>query len=404
MPAYAFEALSADGQTRKGTLEADSAKSARTQLRTQGLVPLSVEAVQAAKAGSAGAFFTRRVLGAQALAVWTRQLAGLVGAGLPLERALASLSSEAESEAERNLVADLRAEVNSGSTFGRALAQHPREFSAIYVAVVGAGEQSGNLALVLEHLAQDLEDQQVLNAKLLGAALYPAIVSLVALAIVLFLVTYVVPQVASVFAGSKRALPFLTVLMLGLSDVVRSYGWLMLSVLVLGIAAARWALRAPELRYRFDAAWLGLPIIGRLSRSYNAARFASTLAMLAAAGVPILKALQAASDTLSNQAMRRDAQDALVAVREGAPLASALSQKKRFPGLLSMFARLGEQTGQLPVMLQRAAAQLSSEVQRRAMQLATLLEPLLIVFMGLVVMLIVLAVLLPIIQMNQLVR
>ncbi len=404
MPAYAFEALSADGQTRKGTLEADSAKAARTQLRAQGLVPLSVEAVQAAKAGSAGALFTRRVLGAQALAVWTRQLAGLVGSGLPLERALASLSSEAESEAERNLVADLRAEVNSGSTFGRALAQHPREFSAIYVAVVGAGEQSGNLALVLEHLAQDLEDQQVLNAKLLGAALYPAIVSLVALAIVLFLVTYVVPQVASVFAGSKRALPFLTVLMLGLSDVVRSYGWLMLSVLILGIGAARWALRAPELRYRFDAAWLGLPIIGRLSRSYNAARFASTLAMLAAAGVPILKALQAASDTLSNQAMRRDAQDALVAVREGAPLASALAQKKRFPGLLSMFARLGEQTGQLPLMLQRAASQLSSEVQRRAMQLATLLEPLLIVLMGLVVMLIVLAVLLPIIQMNQLVR
>jgi len=404
MPAYAFEALSADGQTRKGTLEADSAKSARTQLRTQGLVPLSVEAVQAAKAGSAGALFTRRVLGAQALAVWTRQLAGLVVSGLPLERALASLSSEAESDAERNLVADLRAEVNSGSTFARALAQHPREFSAIYVAVVGAGEQSGNLGLVLEHLAQDLEDQQVLNAKLLGAALYPAIVSLVALAIVLFLVTYVVPQVASVFAGSKRALPFLTVLMLGLSDVVRSYGWLMLSAVVAGIAGGRWALRAPELRYRFDAAWLGLPIIGRLSRSYNAARFASTLAMLAAAGVPILKALQAASDTLSNQAMRRDAQDALVAVREGAPLASALAQKKRFPGLLSMFARLGEQTGQLPLMLQRAASQLSSEVQRRAMQLATLLEPLLIVFMGLVVMLIVLAVLLPIIQMNQLVR
>ena len=404
MPAYAFEALSADGQTRKGTLEADSAKSARTQLRTQGLVPLSVDAVQAAPAGSAGAFFTRRVFGAQALSVWTRQLAGLVVSGLPLERAIASLSSEAESDAERNLVADLRAEVNSGSTFGRALAQHPREFSAIYVAVVGAGEQSGNLGLVLEHLAQDLEDQQVLNAKLLGAALYPAIVSLVALAIVLFLVTYVVPQVASVFAGSKRALPFLTVLMLGFSDIVRSYGWLILSVLVLGIAAARWALRAPELRYRFDAAWLGLPIIGRLSRSYNAARFASTLAMLAAAGVPILKALQAASDTLSNQAMRRDAQDALVAVREGAPLASALAQKKRFPGLLSMFARLGEQTGQLPLMLQRAASQLSSEVQRRAMQLATLLEPLLIVLMGLVVMLIVLAVLLPIIQMNQLVR
>jgi general secretion pathway protein F len=158
------------------------------------------------------------------------------------------------------------------------------------------------------------------------------------------------------------------------------------------------------IRQKFDAAWLNLPILGKMSRSYNSARFASTLAMLAAAGVPILKALQAAAQTLSNQAMRADALDALVLVREGAPLASALGQKKRFPGLLSMFARLGEQTGQLPVMLQRAAKQLSTEVQRRAMQLATLLEPLLIVAMGMVVMLIVLAVLMPIIQMNQLVK
>ena len=402
MPAYAFEALHPDGQSRKGTLEADTAKAARSQLRSQGLVPLQVQAVAAGT--QAASRWSRRVFGGSALAVWTRQLAGLVGSGLPLERALASLSSEAETEAERNLVAQLRAEVNSGSTFARALAQHPQEFSGIYVAVIGAGEQSGKLGLVLEHLANDLEDQQALHAKLLGAALYPAIVSAVALCIVLFLVTYVVPQVASVFAGSKRALPLLTVLMLALSDFVRSYGLWLLLLVAAGALAAHRALRVPALRYRFDAAWLELPVLGRLSRSYNAARFASTLAMLAAAGVPILKALQAASDTLSNEAMRADAQEALVAVREGAPLASALSQKKRFPGLLSMFARLGEQTGQLPAMLQRAAQQLSSEVQRRAMQLATVLEPLLIVVMGLVVMLIVLAVLLPIIQMNQLVK
>jgi general secretion pathway protein F len=328
----------------------------------------------------------------------------LVSSGLPLERALASLSTEADREAERNLVARLRAEVNSGSTFAKALAEHPREFSTIYIAVIGAGEQSGQLAVVLEHLAQDLEDQQNLHAKLLGAALYPAIVSAVALGIVLFLMAYVVPQVASVFAGSKKALPFLTVIMLALSDMVRQYGGLTLVIGAVGVFAARQALKTPALRYRFDAAWLTLPIIGKLSRSFNAARFASTLAMLAAAGVPILKALQAATDTLSNHALRQDAQDALVAVREGAPLASALAQKKRFPGLLSMFARLGEQTGQLPLMLQRAANQLSTEVQRKALQLATLLEPLLIVVMGAVVMLIVLAVLLPIIEMNQLVR
>ncbi len=406
MPAFAFEALSADGHTRKGTIEADSAKAARSLLRAQALVPLKVDALAntSTSENQGVSFFKRRVFSANALSVWTRQLAGLVSSGLPLERALAALSTEADRETERNLVARLRAEVNSGSTFAKALAEHPREFSTIYIAVIGAGEQSGQLAVVLEHLAQDLEDQQNLHAKLLGAALYPAIVSAVALGIVLFLMAYVVPQVASVFAGSKKALPFLTVVMLALSDMVRQYGGLALIIGAVGVFAARQALKTPALRYRFDAAWLTLPIIGKLSRSFNAARFASTLAMLAAAGVPILKALQAAADTLSNHALRQDAQEALVAVREGAPLASALAQKKRFPGLLSMFARLGEQTGQLPMMLQRAAHQLSTEVQRKAMQLATLLEPLLIVVMGAVVMLIVLAVLLPIIEMNQLVR
>jgi general secretion pathway protein F len=409
MPVYSFEAINAAGDTRKGVIEADSAKAARGLLRAQALVPLKVESVSAqagaddpARAGKA--WRQRRVFNATALAIWTRQLAGLVSSGLPLERALSSLSDEAEKAPERELVATLRAEVNGGTAFAKALAQHPREFSDIFVAVIGAGEQSGNLGLVLERLADDLEEQHALKSKLIGAALYPAIVSLVAIVIVLFLVTYVVPQVASVFAGSKRALPLLTVIMINTSAFLRSYGWLLLLALVFGVVAARVALAKDPVREKFDAAWLKLPILGKMSRSYNSARFASTLAMLAAAGVPILKALQAAAQTLSNRAMRTDALDALVLVREGAPLASALAQKKRFPGLLAMFARLGEQTGTLPLMLQRAARQLSTEVQRRALQLATLLEPLLIVAMGLVVMLIVLAVLMPIIQLNQLVR
>ncbi|GAB4397562.1 MAG: type II secretion system inner membrane protein GspF [Rhodoferax sp.] len=405
MPVYAYQAISQDGQTRQGVIEADSAKAARAQLRGRALVPLAVTPVPAdAAAPRAGRWFTRRVFAPAALAVWTRQLAGLVSAGLPLERALGALADEAEDPAQRALVATLRAEVNAGSALARALAQHPREFSAVYTAVVGAGEQSGNLGGVLESLADDLESQQALRAKLLGAALYPAIVSAVALVIVLFLVTYVVPQVAHVFASGKRALPTLTVAMMALSAAVRQWGWLMLALLVAAGVAARLALRQPALRLRFDAAWLRLPVLGRLSRSLNAARFASTLAMLAAAGVPILKALQAAGDTLSNRALRQDAQDALVLVREGAPLANALAQHKRFPPLLALFARLGEQTGQLPRMLGRAADQLGADVQRRAMALATVLEPLLIVVMGLVVMLIVLAVLLPIIQLNQLVR
>ncbi len=413
MPAYTFEALDAQGATRRGVMEADTAKSARSLLRSQALVPLFVEPVHSStglsgsghgRLPSARTFFSRRVFSSTGLSIWTRQLAGLVSSGLPLERALTALTEEAEEDFLRDLVAGLRSEVNAGSSFARALAQYPGEFSDIYVAIISAGEQSGNLGLVLERLADDLEERQLLKAKLAGAMLYPAIVTLIAIVIVLFLVGYVVPQVANVFAGTKRSLPFLTTVMLGLSSGVRSYGWLMLLVLVSAGTGLHFALRNEAFRQAFDTAWLKLPLLGKLSRGYNAARFASTLAMLASAGVPILKALQAAAETLSNRAMRADALDALVLVREGAPLASALTQKKRFPGLLGMFARLGEQTGQLPVMLQRAAAQLSAEVQRRAMQLATILEPLLIVAMGLMVMLIVLAVLLPIIQLNQLVR
>ncbi|PUE59690.1 type II secretion system protein GspF [Limnohabitans curvus] len=404
MPAYSFEALDAQGQTRRGVLEADTARTARSQLRAQDLVPLKVEPVQRTSSGLNTVIWESRIFSSTALAVWTRQLSGLVNAGLPLERALAALSDEAETPRQRDLVSALRTEVNAGAPFAKALSQHPREFSPIFTAVIGAGEQSGHLGLVLERLADDLQEQQNLCGKLLAAGLYPAIVCVVALVIVLFLLAYVVPQVAQVFGSNQQQLPALTSFMLALSSFVQNF-WLWGLLLVAAFTAGgHIALKQADVRLRFDAAWLQLPLIGRLARGYNAARFASTLAMLATAGVPILKALQAAADTLSNTALKRDAQDALVLVREGAPLASALAQHARFPRLLVMFSRLGEQTGTLPTMLQRAAAQLSEEVQRRALQLATILEPLLIVAMGAMVMLIVLAVMLPIIQLNQWVR
>jgi general secretion pathway protein F len=405
MPAFKFEALDAAGKATSGLLDAESAKAARSQLRAQALVPLAVTQVVTAGTGPAGGLrLGRRVFDSTSLAVWTRQLAGLVGSGLPLERALSALGDEAEDGRQRELVAHLRSEVNAGSPFARALASAPREFDDVYRAVVAAGEQSGALGTVLERLADDLEERQALQAKLIGAILYPAIVSLIAVVIVIFLVTYVVPQVASVFTNSKRALPGLTVAMLAISAFTRNYGWLVLVALVGAGVGLKLMLRNEVFREQFDASILTLPLIGKLSRGYNAARFSGTLAMLAGAGVPILKALQAAAETLSNRAMRADAMDALVQVREGAPLASALAGKKRFPGLLAMFARLGEQTGQLPQMLDRAARQTSMEVQRRAMAMATILEPLLIVAMGGVVMLIVLAVLLPIIQLNTWVK
>ncbi|MFO1339697.1 MAG: type II secretion system inner membrane protein GspF [Burkholderiaceae bacterium] len=409
MPAFKYEALDAAGKTVNGLVEADNAKAARAHVRAQSLVPLAVNpvggAAGAASAGMGGAVRRgRRAFSNSGLTVWTRQLAGLVGSGLPLERALTALADEAEDPRQRELISHLKSEVNAGSSFARALASSPREFDDVYRAVVAAGEQSGALGPVLEKLADDLEDRQALKAKVLGAMLYPAIVSLIAIVIVTFLVTYVVPQVASVFTTSKRALPGLTVAMLAISGFVRSYGLLMLVLLAGGFAGLSFSLRNEAFRERFDAGVLRLPLFGRLARGYNAARFAGTLAMLAGAGVPILKALQAAAETLGNRAMRADAMAALVQVREGAPLASAMAAKKRFPGLLAMFARLGEQTGKLPVMLDRAARQLGSEVQRRALAVATVLEPLLIVAMGVMVMLIVLSVLMPIIQLNTWVK
>ena len=405
MPAYKFEALDVAGKSQSGLLEADNAKAARAQLRSRELVPLAVVPVtMAANESTTANRYTRRVFSSTSLAVWTRQLAGLVGSGLPLERALTALADEADSPRQRELVAHLKSEVNAGSSFARALGTAPREFDDVFRAVVGAGEQSGALGLVLESLADDLEQRQALRTKVVGAMLYPAIVSLVALIIVIVLVTFVVPQIAGVFSTSKRALPALTVGLLAISGFVRDWGWLLSLSVVLGVVGMGMARRNEAFRARSDAAVLRLPLIGRLARGYNAARFGGTLAMLAAAGVPILKALQAAAETLGNRAMRADALDALVQVREGAPLASALAGKKRFPGLLSMFARLGEQTGQLPQMLLRASNQLSAEVQRRAMSAATVLEPLLIVAMGGVVVLIMLAVLMPIIQLNTWVK
>ncbi len=403
MPAYKYEALDAAGRSQSGLLEADTPRAARAQLRERGLTPLSVAPV-ATPSAKAGFSLQPRAFDSASLAVWTRQLAGLVGSGLPLERALTALTDEAETPRQRDLLASLRAEVNAGASFARAMATAPREFDEVYRGVVAAGEASGALGLVLERLADDLEERQALRNKVMGAMAYPAFICIVAVLIVGFLVTYVVPQVAQAFTSTRQQLPALTVAIVGLSGFVRQWGWLMALGLVAAGGGLALALREPGFRLRFDAGWLRLPLIGRLARGYNAARFAATLGMLAAAGVPILKALQAAAETLSNHAMRADALDALVQVREGAPLGAALAAKKRFPGLLGMFARLGEQTGQLPAMLERAGKQLSSEVQRRAMAAATILEPLLIVAMGLVVLAIVMAVLQPIIQLQNFAR
>lgn len=401
MTSYHFDAYDARGRRHRGRIEADSPRAARAQLRAQGLIPVAISDAHTAPFAHQGRQASALARGRRA--TWTRQLASLVAAGLPIERALATLADEADTRAERELVSYLRTEVAAGSPLATSMAAYPRIFDESYRAVVAAGEASGRLGTVLERLADELEASDALRQRVLSAMVYPAIVTVFALAIVVFLMTYVVPQVAQAFSGGRRALPMLTVTMLHLSQGLRQWGWT-LPVLATALAVAiGWARRHPSLRMRLDRGWLALPVVGRLSRLYDMARFAATLALLTDAGVPLLRALQTASATMRNHALRADAMQALGLVREGAPLAAALATRPAFAGPLITFARLGEQTGQLSALLQRAAQQLGHEVQRRTLRLATVLEPALIVAMGIVVLLIVLSVMLPIIQLNQLV-
>ena len=406
MPAFRYEAVDPVGATRKGVVNADSARAARTDLRAQGLVPLVVDAIttQIDDAGQ-----TRRRgfgdhLSTNELALFTRQLASLLEASLPLEQAFAALLEQAERPYLRDLVASIRSEVMGGSSLSDALGRHPRDFAEIYRALVSSGEQIGQLSRVLSRLADYIERRNALVQKVKLAFTYPAIVTVVAFAIVIFLLTYVVPQIVSVFANTKQKLPFLTVMMLAISDFVRNYGWMVALVLVTAWFVWRNALKNPDVKMRWHTWLLTAPVYGKFERSLNTARFASTLAITTGSGVPILRALQTSRDTLSNVAMRQQVEDATGSVREGVGLARALSAHKHFPPMLIHMIRAGEVTGELPAMLERASNAQEQDLERRALTIAGLLEPVLILAMGVVVLLIVLAVLMPIIEINQLVR
>jgi general secretion pathway protein F len=406
VPAFRYEAVDAVGGTRKGVLNADSARAARADLRGQGLVPLVVDAlatqVDAAGRTTGGGLRTR--LSTTELALFTRQLASLLEASLPLEQAFTALLEQAERPYLRDLIAQVRSEVMAGASLSDALAQHPRDFADIYRALVTSGEQIGQLARVLSRLADYIERRNALVQKVKLAFTYPAIVTVVAFAIVIFLLTYVVPQIVSVFANTKQKLPLLTVMMLAVSDFVRNYGWIVALFVIAAALLWRQLLKDPAIKLRWHTWLLDAPLYGKFERSLNTARFASTLAITTGSGVPILQALQTSRDTLTNVAMRQQVEDATASVREGVGLARALSAHKHFPPMLIHMIRAGEATGELPAMLERASNAQEQDLERRALTIAGLLEPALILAMGVVVLLIVLAVLMPIIEINQLVR
>ncbi|MFJ4142613.1 type II secretion system inner membrane protein GspF [Pseudomonas sp. NPDC089734] len=403
MNRYRYEAADALGQIESGHLEADSQSAAFGILRNRGLTALSVQMESNAQTGGAGGLFSNK-LSDNDLAWATRQLASLLGASLPLEAALSATVEQAERKHIAQTLSAVRADVRGGMRLAEALAARPRDFPSIYRALIAAGEESGDLAQVMERLADYIEERNNLRGKILTAFIYPGVVGLVSIAIVIFLLSYVVPQVVSAFSQARQDLPGLTLAMLNASDFIRAWGGACLGAMVGAFWGWRLYLRNPLARLNWHHRILRLPLIGRFVLGLNTARFASTLAILGGAGVPLLRALDAAGQTVSNDRLSLSISDATARVREGVNLAAALRVEKVFPPILIHLIASGEKTGSLPPMLERAAQTLSRDIERRAMGMTALLEPLMIVIMGGVVLVIVMAVLLPIIEINQLVQ
>lgn len=401
MPSFRYEASDATGRIERGLLDADTDRAARSSLRARGLTPLAVRAVASERAKQSR--FGRRMSDAD-LAWATRQLSSLLMARLPLDAALTATLEQAERAHVAEALAAVRSDVRAGHRLADALATRPRDFPDIYRALVAAGEASGDLPHVMDKLADWVEERNALRGKVLTAFIYPAVVAMVSVLIVIFLLAYVVPQVVSAFSQARQELPLLTRVVLWASSFVREWGWAVAGGLVLAGVARGWALRNPVTRLAWHKRKLKLPVAGRFILGLDTSRFASTLAILSGSGVSLLRALEAARDTLANDYLRNCVDDAIARVREGAPLAVALQRQKVFPPLLIHLTASGERTGELPAMLQRGSQSLARDLERRALTLTALLEPATILVMGMFVLVIVLAVLMPIIELNELVR
>ena len=399
MSAFRWEAVDAQGRMTQGVLEAASARAARDQLRAEGLTPTAVAAA-AVRADS----LAHARLPAPLVTLTTRQLATLVQSGMPLDQALAAVAEQADDARAANIAVALRMQLASGESLQAALARFPRTFSPLYRGLVGAGAETGRLADVLARLADYLEAREALRQKIVLALIYPAIVTIIAFAVIAVLLTYVVPQVVSVYQQSRQTLPWLTQALIATSGFFRATGLLWLGVAVVAAAAFYAANRNAAFRARWHAALLRLPVVGKLARSLDSARFASTLAILVGSGAPLLRSLDAASEVVQMLPLRRAASAATALVREGVTLSRALKEQGEFPPVLIHLVANGESSGRLGPMLQRAAEELERDAERRLAWLAALLQPLLIVVMGAIVLVLVLAVMLPIVSMNQLIR
>lgn len=403
MGAFEYQALDDTGKQRRGVLEGDTARQVRQKLREQGWLPLEVAEIARQERSSKRIFTLSGGASAQEVALITRQLATLVGSGLPLEEALQAVAQQSEKPRLRRMMTAVRAKVMEGHTLADGLAGFPRAFSEMYRATVAAGEQTGHLELVLERLADYTESRQHMRQKVQLALFYPIGLMVVAVSVVVLLLTYVVPKVVEVFSDVGQELPGLTKTMIALSGFLRDYGiWLLLAIAAAALTFG-YAMRRSSFRRRVHRLVLRLPLVGKLNRGINAGRFARTFAILAGSGVPILEALRISAQVISNLPMRDAVEDAASRVREGTGISRALERSKQFPPMLLHLISSGELSGRLEQMLERAAINQERETEGTIASMLAVFEPMLILVMGGMVLLIVMSILMPIFQLNQLV-
>ncbi len=404
MSAFEYSAVDSSGRERKGVLEGDTAKQVRQALRDQGLFPVNIGEVSKQETKrDAGRFTFRRGLSASDLTLITRQLATLVHSGLPLDETLQAVSEQTEHPRVRSIVMGVRAKVMEGHSLADALGDFPNAFPELYRATVAAGEQSGHLDTVLERLADYTESREQLRSKTLTAMLLPTIQFIVCVMIVLVQLVYVVPKIVKQFENAKHDLPVLTQILIAFSNFMRHWGIWLLIALIIGIVLFRRWLREPAALRRYQAFLLRVPLVGKVIRGGNTARFARTFSTLTASSVPVLDAMRIAGEVVTNLPMR-DAVDAAAArVREGAPIAKSLGASRMFPPMMIHLIGSGEASGELEAMLDRAATNQERELDTLLTTVVDLVGPLMILVMGAMVMLIVLAMLLPIFQLNQLI-
>jgi len=401
MGAFEYTALDSAGREQNGVVEGDTVKHVRQILRDRQLLPVTVAEVQQGEAKRQSSFTLRRGISASDLSLLTRQLATLVKAGLPLEEALLAVSQQSEKQRVSSILLGVRGKVMEGHTLADGLAEFPRVFPEIYRSTIAAGESSGRLDGVLERLADYTESREVTRQKVLGAMLYPIVLSFVSFGIVTMMLVYVVPQVIEVFEASRGKLPLSTQVLIAVSDFLRHYGiYLIIAIIAAAFAFRAW-LKNPDNRRGFHRALLRVPLLGRLLRGFNTARFTRTFSILTASAVPVLEAMRIAGEVVTNLPMRDAVAAAAARVREGAPIGRSLGSSKLFPPMTVHLISSGESSGELDTMLERAAINQERELDSMVGSMVGLLGPLLIIVMGLFVMGIVFAMLMPIFEINN---